>query len=212
MSYVVQVVDMKGKKVNDFTLSKDFFGNDIINEWLIHEYIVMYLANQRQSTAHTKTRWEITRSWRKLYRQKGSGRARVGDAGSPVRRKGGVVFGPRSERNRSKDMPTKMKNKALCGALSLKAKAKALLGLKTYTPSVPKTKDMTALLQVLDLDKGKILLVLPGINEVVEKSCNNIPWVDCTTALKLNAYDVMSTKNILFVADAYDILEKRLTK
>jgi len=80
MSYSYTILDMKGKKVGDQKMSKDLFSEETINEGLIHEYVVMYLANQRQSTAHTKTRSEVRRSGRKLYRQKGTGSARVGDA------------------------------------------------------------------------------------------------------------------------------------
>ena len=78
---------MKGKKVGDQKMSADLFSEEAINEGLVHEYVVMFLSNQRQATAHTKTRSEVKRSGRKLYRQKGTGNARVGDAGSPVRRK-----------------------------------------------------------------------------------------------------------------------------
>jgi len=87
MSYSYNILDTKGKIVGDQKMSKDLFSDEVINEGLVHEYVVMYLANQRQSTAHTKTRGEVRRSGRKLYRQKGTGSARVGDAGSPVRRK-----------------------------------------------------------------------------------------------------------------------------
>ena len=124
MAYKIQVMDAKGKKVKDLTLSKDIFDDKLISESLIHEYIVMYLANKRQSSAHTKTRWEVQRSGRKLYNQKWWGRARVGDAGSPIRRSGGVAMWPRKERDWSKNMPVKMKRKALCGALTLKTQAK----------------------------------------------------------------------------------------
>lgn len=79
---------MKGKVLADTALPQNLFDDAHINEGLIHEYVVMYLANQRQSNAHTKTRGEVQNSGKKLYAQKGTGRARVGDAGSPIRRKG----------------------------------------------------------------------------------------------------------------------------
>jgi large subunit ribosomal protein L4 len=87
MAYIYEIFDNKGKKVGDQKMSKDIFSDDVIDEGLVHEYVVMYLSNQRQSTAHTKTRSEVRNSGRKLYRQKGTGSARVGDAGSPIRRK-----------------------------------------------------------------------------------------------------------------------------
>ena len=96
----------------------------------MQQYVVMYLANQRYAIANTKNRGEVKRSGRKLYRQKGTGNARVGDAGSPVRRKGGVAFGPRKNANYNKAMPQRMKSRALLGALSVKARDGELFGLE----------------------------------------------------------------------------------
>ena len=212
MAYKIAVVDMKGKKVDDITLSKNIFDDSVVNESLIHEYIVMYLANKRQSPAHTKTRGEVKRSWRKLYNQKWSGRARVGDAGSPIRRGGGVAMGPRKERNRAKDMPTKMKRKALCGALVLKLKENGILSLKSYTAKDIKTKKAASVLKNNSLENTKTLIVLPEKNELIEKSFRNIPYAWYTTSTLLNTYDVMSYKKLLFVENAWEILEGRLSK
>ncbi len=206
------VVDMKGKKLKDMELSADVFAEDRINNSLIHEYVVMYLANQRQSGANTKTRGEVRRSGRKLYRQKGSGRARVGDAGSPIRRSGGVAMGPRSERNWSKSMPAKMRKGALASSLSLKAQGGALTSLDAYTSRQMKTKEALAMLTALQLDTTKTLVVLPVYDELLEKSLRNIRHVRWTTAGQLNAYEVMCTKHILFVADAFTHVEGRLIK
>lgn len=87
MTYSIAIKDSQGKHVSDFALSSEICSDDLVNESLLHEYVVMYLANQRVSLAHTKTRGEVQRSGRKLYKQKGTGKARVGDAGSPIRRK-----------------------------------------------------------------------------------------------------------------------------
>ena len=86
MSYTIDIFTHEGKKKDTVTLD-GLFGDEQINESLMHEYVVMYLANQRQSTAKVKTRSEVSLSGRKLFRQKGTGRARVGDAASPIRRK-----------------------------------------------------------------------------------------------------------------------------
>jgi large subunit ribosomal protein L4 len=104
-----------------------------------------------------------------------------------------------------------MKQKALCGALSLKAKHDLVVGLKAYTAEAPKTKEIAIFLQSVEINK-KVLFVLPEQHDVLEKSCRNIATINYTTASKLNAYDVMSSKHVLFVANAYDVLEKRLTK
>lgn len=210
MAYKIPVVDMSGWKIKDIPLSKDIFDDSLVNESLIHEYIIMYLANKRQSSAHTKTRGEVKRSWKKLYNQKWWGRARVGDAGSPIRRSGGVAMWPRKERNWNKNMPQKMKNKALSGALTLKVKAKGVHMLDKYTGKDIKTQEAYTVLSNLWLNTTKTLLVLPKHNEIIEKSFRNIMNIAYTTASMLNAYDVMSYKKVLFLEDALEILENRL--
>jgi len=212
MSYKMPIVDMKWKKVKDITLSSELFSDEHINQSLIHEYVVMYLSNQRQSSANTKTRGEVKRSGRKLHNQKWSGRARVGDAGSPIRRSGGVAMWPRAERNRSKDMPAKMKKKALCGAISLKAKSSVLSSLEDYTTKSAKTKDAATLLEAIGLKWQKVLIVLDSANELIEKSFRNISGISYTTSARLNAYDVMCAKHVLFVSWAFDVLHERLSK
>ncbi len=210
MSYSYKILDMSGKKVGDQKMSKDLFSDEAINEGLVHEYVVMYLSNQRQSTAHTKTRGEIQRSGRKLYRQKGTGSARVGDAGSPIRRKWWVVRGPRNTRNWTKNMNSKMKHKALRSALSLKAKSETLFGLSDLALSEIKTKTVADGLKNLNLHEKKTLFVLPETSETATKSIRNIEKATFTTSAKLNPYDLMSHKNILFVWDAFEKVETRL--
>jgi len=211
MSFKYTILDMKGKKVGDQTMSKDLFSEETINEWLIHEYVVMYLSNQRQSTAHTKTRSEVRRSGRKLYRQKGTGNARVGDAGSPIRRKWWVVFGPRKNRNWTKDMNAKMKKSALRSALSFKAKAETIFWAEKFALDAVKTKDMATALTNMKLAEKKLLVVLPETNEVLGKSLRNIEGVKYTTSAQLNPYDLMSHKNVLFANDAFAKIEERLS-
>ena len=172
----------------------------------------MYLANQRQGGANTKTRGEVQRSGRKLYKQKGTGRARVGDAGSPIRRSGGVAMGPRKERNRSKDMPAKMRHRALCGALVLKVKSESVLGLTDFASKTIKTKEAATALTNIGLGEKKTLIVFGSTNDVALKSFRNIADLKYTNASQLNAYDVMSSKTLLFIGDAIDQLEGRLAK
>lgn len=210
MSYSYNILDTKGKKVGDQKMSKDVFSDDVINEGLVHEYVVMYLANQRQSTAHTKTRSEVRRSGRKLYRQKGTGSARVGDAGSPIRRKWWVVWWPRNTKIWTKSMNSKMKQKALRSAVSLKAKSETLYGLKDLALDAIKTKEVAASFKNMKLHEKKLLVVLPEVDDIATKSMRNISTVRYTTSAQLNPYDLMSNKNVLFVGDAYDRLEERL--
>jgi large subunit ribosomal protein L4 len=206
----MKIVDMKGKVLEDTALSKVLFDDAHINEWLIHEYVVMYLANQRQSNAHSKTRGEVQNSGKKLYAQKWTGRARVGDAGSPIRRKGWVTFGPSNETNWSKAMPQKMRNKALLGALTLKAKSEHILGLQTYASKEGKTKETATMLKNIWSASKKTLLVLPGHDLMIERSLKNIEKVNYTTVNEINAYDVMSHKQFVFVGPALEALEQRV--
>ncbi len=211
MSYSYNILDMAGKKVGDQKMSDELFSDEVINEGLIHEYVVMFLSNQRQATAHTKTRSEVRRSWRKLYRQKGTGSARVGDAWSPIRRKWWVVFGPRKTRNWTKNMNTKMKQKALKWAITMKAKAETIFGLKELTLSEIKTKVVTDSLKSMNLENQKVLVVLPEVSEVATKSLRNINKLKYTTSAQLNPYELMTHKNVLFVADAFDKVQERLS-
>lgn len=210
MSYSIDIFTMQGKKVSTRQLHAELFGEQEVNQTLIHEYVVMYLANQRISIAHTKGRGEIRGSGKKLYKQKGTGRARVGDAGSPIRKGGGVSFGPTNEINHSKDMPKKMKRKALQHALLLKAQQGTILGVDGMEIDQPKTKTAATMLSSLELSTKTTLIVLPEHTEVVVKSFKNIPNVTYQTAQQVNAYDVMSHKSIIFVGSALDVVEHTL--
>lgn len=204
---------MSWKKIWDMTFSSQIFSDDAVHADIIHEYVVMYLANQRQSSAHTKTRGEVKRSWRKLYNQKWWGRARVGDAWSPIRRKWWVAMWPRKERNRSKTMPDRMKKRALSSSLTLKLQADNVVVLSDYDASNGiKTKSAHTMLHSVWCWKNKTLVVFWERNDVATKSLRNIPWVSCVSASLLNTYDVMCTKKILFLSDAIPVLEKRLAK
>lgn len=211
MSYKIRIVDTAWKKKKDRDLLEDIFTDDNINEWLIHEYVVMYLANQRQSTAHTKTRWEVKRSWRKLFRQKGTGRARVGDAWSPIRRSWWVAFGPRNTKDWSKTMPKKMRRKALCWALTLKVKADQTIGLDWFALKAPKTSEALNVLKNIGVSSEKTLVVLSGENDNTIKSLRNIENVNTVVAKQLNAYDVLTHKKVVFTTDGLDSFESLFT-
>ncbi len=211
MSYKIRIVDADWKKIEEKALSSQIFSDDFVSQPLMHEYVVMYLANQRQSTAHTKTRWEVQRSGRKLYRQKWTWRARVGDAWSPIRRKWWVVFGPRKTTDWSKMMPKKMKQKALCGSLTLKAQDNALVAVQWLRFETPKTAQAFWLLTALELDSTKTLLVSTGNDLGVAKSFANIPTITTVHIDTLNAYDILAHKCVLFTDEALSVLESKFT-
>jgi large subunit ribosomal protein L4 len=204
MSYTITLLDSswKVKSTKDLWVLDD----SIVNEWLIHEYVVMYLANQRQSSAHTKGRWEVKRSWRKLYRQKGTWNARVWDAWSPIRRSGWVAMGPRSDRNWSKAMPKKMKRKALLWAIALQAKNSNVYGIEDLTYDVPSTKSAWSLVTHFHMAWKSLLVVTWDNKKWVYKSFRNLNRTSVLPFGSINAYEMMKYHTVLFTNDAIESL------
>jgi large subunit ribosomal protein L4 len=141
-------------------------------------------------------------STRKLYQQKGTGRARRGPIRSPLLRGGGKAFGPRKNENYATRMPQKMRRAALVSALTVQAKNGIILGLEDY-PSTIKAKDAHAMLQKMPVALGrKILIVTPGKHEGIALSVRNIPNVKTVMASYLNPVDVLGSRHIIFMVDA----------
>ena len=130
MAYSIDIYDINGEKVSTFDLDETLFSDAIVNKDLIHEYYLLQMSNARVNIAKVKGRGEVSGSGRKLYKQKGTGNARVGDKNSPIRRGGGVAFGPRGERNFTKVMTKKARKIALQGLLTLKAQQNELMGVQ----------------------------------------------------------------------------------
>ncbi|USN56512.1 MAG: 50S ribosomal protein L4 [Candidatus Peribacteria bacterium] len=206
MAYTITLYDQKGKEAGTVQLNKDLYNKDVINTDLIHEYVVLQQANKRQSSAHTKTRGEVAGSGKKLYRQKGTGNARVGDGQSPIRVGGGVTFGPSNEKNYTKKMNKKMRRKAMCGVLSLKAEEKEIAGFKAFALKAPKTKDAVAFLDAAGFANKKVLLVVNESDENLERSFANIPTVKQVRVQYLNPVDVMQAHIVLIAEDAFDTI------
>ena len=207
MAYTIKVYNTEGKQVEELNLNEAIFNDNNINTSLMHEFVVMQLANARYNIAKTKTRWEVKASGRKLYRQKGTGNARVGDAASPIRRGGGVAFGPTGNENYHKDMPKKQRRKALFSSLTVRAKDDALLALDKYDFDAIATKNAVKVLENLGLKWEKVLVVIPEKNEVITKSFRNIPGVKTILANYINPYDLLSYKKILFLKDSLPVIE-----
>lgn len=202
MWYNVDIYDKSGKVVSNLTLDKEIFADDKINENLIHEYYLLQTSNARISIAHTKTRGEVAGSGKKLYRQKGTGNARVGDRRSPIRVWWGVAFGPRKERNYTKSMNKKSRNLALNGLLTLKAKDKNIMGLKDFDLKEPKTKQAIEILSNIGLGNEKVLFVLNEKNVNIVKSFRNLDNVKYLLVDYLNPKDLMTYNKILFLESA----------
>lgn len=220
---VVDVYDTKGKVLGKTSLPKELFAVKV-NPVLMAQAVRVYLANQRKGTASTKTRGEITATTAKVWRQKGTGRARHGAKSAPIWVGGGVVFGPRP-RDFSLHLPKKMRRYALASAFTSRRDAIRIVdGLEMLTP---KTKIMLETIkavtanhkqetqpsssgQAMNKDrraKDKILLVTPGKVESVQQAARNIAGVTVRPVNLLNTYEVLNNDTLLFMKEAINKLE-----
>lgn len=208
----VEVFDVTGKSIGLVELPKEIFGAPI-NNVIMAQAIRVYLANQRQGTKSTKTRGEVRGSTRKIYKQKGTGRARHGAIRAPIFVHGGVAHGPKSQ-DYSLLMPKKMKKAALFSALSSKARNNEIKIVKNLDKIEQKTKEMTKVLKNLNLDgkNNRVLLVLPSDLTNVQKASRNIEGVNTTVAQRLNTYEVLDNKMLLMMDLAVEEIKKHFLK
>lgn len=160
-------------------------------------------AHQRQGTAKTKERAEVRGSTRKLYRQKGTGNARVGDAKSPIRRGGGRAHGARL-RNYTQNLNKKTKRLARRSALSYKAQNDRLRVIEDFEIEPPSTKALTGLFDLLEIDVAKILVVTDGVRNGILRSARNLPKVNVREAGSLNTVDILDAEMVLLQKGALD--------
>lgn len=172
-----------------------------VHRQALYEAVRNFLANQRQGTHDTQTRAEVAFSTRKLYRQKGTGRARAGAAGSPTRKGGGVAFGPHP-RDYSYVLPRKVKRKALTSALSDRAGSERVTVIEDFEMEAPRTQTMAKLFGALDLEGRHTLLVVSPGNDFVWKSARNLRGVRVLRSNELNAYTVLWADNLVFTQRA----------
>jgi large subunit ribosomal protein L4 len=209
------VYDIKGKVSESINLPEEIFGVKI-NKTLMTQAVRVYLANQRRGTLSTKSRGDVKISTRKIYRQKGTGRARHGAASAPIFVGGGIAFGPKP-RDFSLKLNQSMKRVALFSALTSKLKdgeIKIVTGLEKIEP---KTKKMVDVIKKLELDgkKSQVLLVMAksgSDSKNVIKAARNIKGVTVMGSNLINTYEVLSNKRILFMKDAIDGLKETFLK
>lgn len=168
-----------------------------------------YLANGRENLAVTKTRGLVRGGGKKPWRQKGTGRARVGSIRSPLWRGGGVVFGPTGEENYSKKVNVKAKRLALCQALSLAASENRIIVIEAFESKEGKTAEAAKLFNKIDA-KGRILLVVDTKDETTERAIRNIPIVKSVAANYLNVFDVMNADTLVVTEKALAIINEWL--
>ena len=204
----VDVYNLKGEKSGKIKLNEKIFDVEA-SPLLLAQYVRVYLANQRAGTASTKTRGEIKASTRKIYAQKGTGRARHGDIKAPIFVGGGVVFGPKP-RDFSLKMNKKQKRKALFYSLTLKVKDGKIAALEDeFLKEVKKTKQFAEFLENVGVNGERIMVVMPAEEKfLLQRAIRNIPKVEAIDAESLNAYDVLKVKRIFFVKKTFEILEK----
>lgn len=177
-----------------------------INEPVVHQTVVAYLANQRQGTSSAKGRSNVRGGGRKPFRQKGTGRARAGTIRSPIYRGGGVVFGPHP-RDYGQALPKKMKRLALRSTLSSRAKSGDIVVVGDLDYTEPKTKRFAELLKNMDSSDKKVLFVLDKTNPAVVRSAQNIPGVRVTLSNMLNAYEVLWADKVILTQSALSSLK-----
>lgn len=179
------------------------------NDHAIYQAVVAYLANQRQGTHKTKTHGEVAGSGKKLWKQKHTGRARMGSLRSPLWRGGGTIFGP-VPRDYSISLPKKIKQLARKSALSYKAKDGNIKVVEDFSFDEPKTKNIISVLKSLGLEKSKVLLLTPTTNEQLMKSGRNLPTVNVLEAAKASTYEILNCKVLLIQKSAVQVIEKNL--
>lgn len=204
------LITIDGKKENKISLSEKIFSVSE-NLPLVAQSVRVYLSNQRKASAKVKTRGEVSGSGRKIWRQKGTGRARHGDQYAPIFVGGGIAHGPTGKENYKLKMPKKMKKTALCSALSIKMHDKAIVFVEDVSKVGQKTKKMNEFLRALKIDVKKktpnILVVIPEISEKNTVSGRNIAGLNYTKPGFLNAYVVSNSDLIIFDKRAVEALE-----
>ncbi len=205
----VAVKSLDNKKVRDIELPDEVFGYPY-KEHLIHSAVLSYLAARRSGTHKTKTRKEVAGSGRKLWRQKGTGRARIGGIRSPLWRGGGTVHGPQPRSHADKLTPREKRN-ALKSALSRKLKDAEILVVDRLEMETHKTKELAGRLAGLGVS-GRALLVDTHGNENLAIAARNNPKVKTVDALAVNVYDVVDRSHIVVSEDALNCIVEVLSK
>ncbi|OFX15866.1 MAG: 50S ribosomal protein L4 [Armatimonadetes bacterium RBG_19FT_COMBO_69_19] len=204
-----QVFDVKGKDVGTVDLPEAVFGITP-HTAVMHEVLVAQLAGRRTGTHSTKTRGEVAGSTRKIYRQKGTGRARHGSKKAPIFRGGGITFGPRP-RDFAQDTPKKVRRLAVRSALSAKAADGKVIVVESLQLEAPKTSAVAELLDRLPV-AGKTLIVTPAPEALLVRSAANLPQVKVIAAASLNVHDVLATDYVVLTKPAVDAVAEVLTR
>jgi len=209
----IEVYNQNGESVGNTTLPKEVF--DVkFNADLVHQIAVSLAANKRQVSAHTKIRGEVRGGGKKPWRQKGTGRARHGSIRSPLWKGGGVTFGPRTDRIFDREVPKKMRRKALLMVLSQKVKDNQLVILDKIelVGTQGKTKEMASSLMKLPCKEASTLIALPNYDKKVFLASRNIKKTSIEDARNLNVLQLLNHKYLLITKESIKTLENTFAK
>ncbi len=204
----VDVKNLKNESVGQLELSEDVFGAPL-NEALIYDAVKNYLTNQRQGTVKTKTRGNVSGSGKKLWKQKGTGRARIASLRSPLWKGGGNVHGPQP-RDWTSEFPKKMKRGALSSVLSERLREGNLVVVDAFELETGKTKAFAGIVKTMGWD-SKTLIVENTPQDNLVLSSRNLPRVKVTAGVNVNIYDVLYHEKIVFTREAINLLQERLS-
>jgi large subunit ribosomal protein L4 len=203
---VTEVFNTDNKKVGEVELNDALFGLEV-KQHILHDVVKMQLANRRAGTASTKTRSEVRGGGAKPWRQKGTGRARAGTRNSPIWRGGGTTFGPKP-RDYSYKLPKKVRKLGLRMALSTRFSESNMVVLDAFDLEDIKTKKFLEVMKKLEIENG--LIVIPEMNENLEKSSRNVHGFKVISSAGLNVYDILLHRRLVLLQPCLDQLEKRL--
>jgi len=212
----MKVYNTGGEIVEEMELPSEIF--DVkFNPDLVYQVVVSQMANKRNPIAHTKDRSEVSGSGRKIWPQKGLGRARHGDRRAPIFVHGGVAHGPRKERIYKVKIPKKMKRKALFMVLTQKAKDNEIILLDNLTLDKPKTKLMAKIIKKLrekieNFQKGSILIAIPKKDENILLAARNLEKVGVIEARNLNCLDLLNYKFLLMPKASIEKIKETFLK
>jgi large subunit ribosomal protein L4 len=203
---IVDVFNIKATAVTQVNLPDEIY-NIPVNKAVLHEVVTMLLAGKRSGTASVRRRSNVKGSTRKLFRQKGTGRARRGDIKSPLLRGGGSVFGP-SPKSWAYTIPKKKRKLALKMALSSKFQDNELIILDEFSLEQPKTKQFVEIMKSLESENA--LIVIETESEVLDLSSRNVSSVKLMRYEGLNVYDILKFKKLVLLQKSLEGIERRL--
>jgi large subunit ribosomal protein L4 len=208
--YTLPVMNSDGKEIDTLKLDEKIFNDKILSS-SVYQVICGFRANQRKGLASTKTRGEVSGGGKKPWKQKGTGRARVGSIRSPLWRHGGVIFGPHP-RDFSYNIPVKMKSLALKFALSEKAKANDLILLDSFALEKPKTKDFIKILELLKAGPAQknVLVVAEKFDDNLRKAAANVNFATIELACNIHTFEVLKAHKLIITKNGLRDLVKRL--